>query len=156
MKMIFKDIPEMICEKNCGLCCGIVAVTKEEYGFVQAYIAKHGITPQRQGSTCPFYQAGVCAVYPARPSTCILFGHVPEMQCPKGHSTLVIGDPNKYWRWMSNRAKFKDLKSLHMLAGYSSEEITELLSPEIIKTSEMLKDGRDRDLILSLLSHRLT
>lgn len=91
MKIDLKTLrlPIMQCDPNCGECCGIVLCTQQEFDRVVAYAERHSIEPIRQGSTCPFYQGGKCAVYEVRPFPCKMFGHVPGMNCPRGYNSNI-------------------------------------------------------------------
>ena len=82
-------MPKMKCDTDCGECCGPVVCSQPEYERVEKYAEENEISPADNGVTCPWYQEGECAVYPARPSTCRLFGHVESMVCPRGHSVNV-------------------------------------------------------------------
>jgi Fe-S-cluster containining protein len=86
---VYPKLPSMKCDAGCGRCCGPVGCTVAEYDAVVAYAGANGITPARQGITCPYYQGGTCAVYPVRPMLCRLFGHTPKMVCANGHNVNV-------------------------------------------------------------------
>ena len=79
-----KKLPVMKCVSDCGQCCGVAPATEKEYRRVQRYVEAQGVSPQRQGLSCPFFQRGKCVVYPVRPFSCQLFGHVAELSCPRG------------------------------------------------------------------------
>lgn len=85
----------MQCDSGCGECCGPVIVTEAEYQAVRRFAQDRGIKPKRQGTTCPFYQEGGCAVYSVRPFACRLFGHVAEMPCPRGYNVDIPSDVGK-------------------------------------------------------------
>lgn len=87
-----KMLPSMKCDTGCGECCGAVPATEKEYRKVLFVARANGITPKRQGITCPFYQEGTCQVYEARPLACRLFGHVKAMACPRGYNTNIRDD----------------------------------------------------------------
>lgn len=89
MKIRSNTFPAMRCDHGCGECCGVVVATKVEADAVKAYAAQNGIEPKRQGVTCPWFQEGKCAVYPARPFVCQAFGHVEAMKCPRGYNTNI-------------------------------------------------------------------
>jgi Fe-S-cluster containining protein len=78
--------PPMRCDEGCDECCGVVAASKAEFDAVVAFAAARGITPVKQGSMCPWFQGGRCAVYEARPIVCRLFGHTPTGECPRGYN----------------------------------------------------------------------
>jgi len=82
-------LPPMRCDDGCGECCGPVPASPQEYETVVAYARERGIQPLNQGLTCPWYQGGRCAVHEVRPTLCRLFGHVPQMQCSRGHNRNV-------------------------------------------------------------------
>lgn len=83
-------LPTMQCDDGCGACCGPVPVTEAEYERVGRYAKEHGIEPLHDtGLTCPWYQGGRCAVHPARPLACRVFGHTPRLQCCRGYNTDV-------------------------------------------------------------------
>ncbi len=90
-------IPEMRCDKNCGDCCGIVPVTADELVRVNNYINANGIVPRAQGSTCPFYQKGQCAVYEVRPRICQAFGHTYKMECSRGYNEDIADELIQEW-----------------------------------------------------------
>jgi Fe-S-cluster containining protein len=84
-----KMLPAMACEKGCGECCTVVSCNTPEFDRIREYARVHGVTPRKQGITCPFYQDGGCAVYEARPFACRFYGHTPHMRCVRGHNTNV-------------------------------------------------------------------
>ncbi len=99
-------LPEMRCDTGCGECCGLVPASPREYMTIAVYAKLHGITPKRNGVTCPFYQEGQCSVHPVRPAICRVFGHTEKLKCPHGYNTNVeeeiihqyiyaAGDPDK-------------------------------------------------------------
>ncbi|MFA4971564.1 MAG: YkgJ family cysteine cluster protein [bacterium] len=104
-----KVLPPMTCDPGCGDCCGIVPVTETEFQRVARYAREHAVEPLRQRITCPWFQQGSCAVYPARPLPCRLFGHTPGLACPRGHSAFVW--EREIQRMM--RANGKPVKLLH-------------------------------------------
>lgn len=89
MKTSPRTFPEMRCDRGCGECCGIVPTSRVEADAVRDYAAANGIKPVAQGTTCPWYQNGGCAVYPARPFICKAYGHVEAMRCPRGYNTNI-------------------------------------------------------------------
>lgn len=82
-------LPSMRCDTGCGECCGPVLCRPEEYDAVLAHAAARGIEPERQGTTCPWYQHGECQVYDARPFICQLFGHSKRLVCCKEYNTNI-------------------------------------------------------------------
>jgi Fe-S-cluster containining protein len=85
-----EDLPEMRCDDNCGLCCGITFASEKEYQKIKDYMKEHNVFPERNhGLTCCLYQNGRCAVYPVRPLLCRVFGHTEQLFCPKGYNVNV-------------------------------------------------------------------
>jgi Fe-S-cluster containining protein len=82
-----KLLPEMRCDKGCDFCCTVAAASPSEYDRVLAYAKAHGLKPRKQGVLCPWYQGGRCAVHPVRPLVCRVFGHAPDLVCPRGYNT---------------------------------------------------------------------
>jgi Fe-S-cluster containining protein len=83
-------LPSMECKTNCGECCGPVLCKEHEFQAVKELAAKKGISPVKQGSTCPWYQQGTCQVYEERPFICNLFGHSPKLVCPHGFNQNIL------------------------------------------------------------------
>lgn len=77
------------CENGCGECCGPVPVTRGELAKVRVYIEAHGIVPVAQGTRCPLYIRGGCAIYPIRPRVCQAYGHSERLACSRGHNAWV-------------------------------------------------------------------
>lgn len=90
-------LPGMQCDLHCAECCGPVIVTTQEFNCVITYARKSGVRPRRQGFTCPWFQAGRCLVYDARPTICRLFGHVPNLVCPRGYNVNVPRKVERYY-----------------------------------------------------------
>lgn len=86
---IDRHLPKMRCDDNCGECCSVVACSKPEYDRVIEYARANGIEPLKQGVSCPWYQGGQCAVHPARPAVCRLYGHTESMECPRGYNVNI-------------------------------------------------------------------
>lgn len=106
----------MRCDKHCGECCGIVPVSRPEAQRVRAYVAEHGIVPREQGTRCPYYQKGVCAIYEVRPKVCVAFGHTWMMQCSRGYNVEVPEhDEAKLLSWVMSDGV--PVSTLHMTAG---------------------------------------
>jgi Fe-S-cluster containining protein len=82
-------LPTMGCDKGCDFCCTIAPASQSEYDKVLAYAAEHGIKPRVQGVLCPWFQGGRCTVHPVRPLVCRVFGHAPDLRCPRGHTRLA-------------------------------------------------------------------
>lgn len=78
------SLPLMECRDDCGECCGPVMAKDWEYQRLMSLVEKKGLTPLRQGLTCPWYQHGQCAMYEARPFVCRLFGHSDRLVCCHG------------------------------------------------------------------------
>jgi Fe-S-cluster containining protein len=111
-KLKLPTFPSMTCEKFCGDCCGPVFVSDKQLKRIQQYIAQHNIVPKDQGLTCPFYQRGVCAIYEVRPRICQAFGHVPKLQCSRGHN-VNVDNVREVDRWLLEEGKAT--KMLHSL-----------------------------------------
>lgn len=93
----YPSLPVMQCDSNCGDCCGPVSATEGEFATIEQYASEHGLTPARQGLTCPWYQRGECAVHEVRPALCRLFGHTPKMACPRGYNVNISGTLLRKW-----------------------------------------------------------
>lgn len=81
---------------NCGKCCGVIPITKQERQEIKEFIKKHNIRPVKYNDilTCPFRdnKAKMCLIYPVRPVICRLFGVAKGiMQCPNGNSAAIDG-----------------------------------------------------------------
>jgi hypothetical protein len=89
--LLDKRLPRMHCPDGCGDCCGMIQVCEWEGRQIAAYIVREQITPMKQGTTCPFFQDGRCAIYPVRPVVCRLYGHIPVdlMTCPHGYNVNI-------------------------------------------------------------------
>lgn len=118
-------LPVMKCDDGCSDCCGPVLCKPAEYRDVVEYAQKHGITPLRQGITCPWFQDGRCQVYPVRPWVCQMFGHSPRLICSRGYNRNV--------------PKAKERK---LTAGYGLDMDTAMLLHEVFDDyAEVLKVG---------------
>lgn len=84
--MKYPTLPVMQCDPNCGECCGPAMCRESEFAKIVDFIQASGITPQRQGLTCPLYQNGTCQVYEVRPMICRAFGHLEQMKCSRGYN----------------------------------------------------------------------
>lgn len=82
-------LPPMQCDEGCSDCCSAVLCTEERYRIVRAFAKENNIVPLDQGTTCPWYQGGRCAVYPVRPLICHIFGHTEELLCSRGYNRNV-------------------------------------------------------------------
>lgn len=89
-------LPAMKCDQGCGECCGVTPASQSEFDRVNQYARDNGIKPADNGMTCPWYQGGTCAVYPARPLVCRMFGHVGFMVCPRGYNANVRPEAEEY------------------------------------------------------------
>lgn len=126
----YPPLPVMQCDPNCGECCGVVPCTQGEFVAVEAYAMENGLTPVAQGLTCPWYQNGGCAVHPVRPAVCRLFGHVPQLECPRGYNVNVGGTLKRKWDEKVQGAT----KFLHQaLDGWSVEELPINLKSIVMK-----------------------
>ena len=121
-------LPIMQCDPNCGECCGPVFCNRDELDRVKQYAKQHGVEPLRQGITCPFYQGGTCAVHPARPFICKLFGHSPNLVCSRGYNRNVTADYETELMQQYER-KGRSNFMLHELC-YSEPEILGILEAE--------------------------
>ena len=133
MDWLEEHLPPMRCDRDCDLCCGFVTCTRSEFQRIMAYAEEHGVTALRQGSTCPFYQDGRCAVHPVRPFTCRLFGHVddPALTCPRGYNTNIPPRLHRALRARYDRiCAAEGTRHVHESA-YSVTEVAELIMTEI-------------------------
>lgn len=133
------DLPAMRCDIGCGKCCGPVGASPAEFEQISEYVRANGITPLRQGKTCPMFQAGGCAIYPVRPAVCRLYGHVPEMRCPIGYNVNIPATAaerilTRYARTMPPGPRF-----LHALA-YSEAETLQILRDTIEHAADPAAD----------------
>lgn len=79
-----RDFPKMPECTNCGDCCGPVTARPSEVEKIKRYVERKGIEwipLDDDPLKCGFYQRGLCAIYPVRPSACRMFGVVKEMPC---------------------------------------------------------------------------
>lgn len=114
------ELPVMRCDDHCGECCGIVPCKDHDFKAVVEYAREHGVEPQRQGVTCPWYQQGRCQVYPVRPYVCRLFGHVERLVCCKGYNANIAPGLEK----RLNKQYGKTTKTLHEVFPDWGVEIT--------------------------------
>lgn len=135
-------LPVMRCDRNCGECCGMAVCNEDEFARINAHIRQHRIEPRRQGITCPFYQAGHCAIYEVRPWVCRLFGHDPGLVCPRGYNVNL--DPRKLKSLHEQYRREGDpaARCLHELV-YSLEEMKALVLHEV--------DDLERDRMAAVL-----
>lgn len=118
------QLPPMQCDKGCGECCGIVACSQEEFDRIAGIVRVRGLTPQRQGTTCPLYIGGQCSIYHARPLVCQLYGHAPDLTCPRGYNTNAA--PHVEARWTQGMRSLPGMRFLHELA-YSPAEFQDII-----------------------------
>ena len=95
--MKYPPLPMMVCEPNCGDCCGVAPCSQGEFEAIERYATASGIKPTRQGLKCPWYQGGVCSVHSVRPAICRLFGHVDRLVCSRGHNVNIAGTLLRKW-----------------------------------------------------------
>lgn len=69
----------------------MVFCKEQEYQAVIEEANKHGVKPVSQGDRCPWFQAGQCQVYEARPFICRVFGHKEELKCNRGYNANAPG-----------------------------------------------------------------
>lgn len=99
--------------QNCGLCCGPVPVTQEEFKKIKKFIKKVPDSEvvrlkkqNRDSLTCIFrdIEKDKCSIYSSRPDICRMFGLYEGMECPNNDSyktkNLVEGQKR-----MSNNIK---------------------------------------------------
>ncbi len=88
---LYKMIPSVPCPSGCISCCkkfGIPSRNEEEDRRLKEYLKIHNI-PGRvndfevsdEDNTCPYVTTKGCAVYPARPFICRLYGASPSYPC---------------------------------------------------------------------------
>lgn len=85
---LYALIPDMICDPGCTLCCrdfGVPSRTALEQKRLVDYAQAHGIVKgPTYGNTCPYVTERGCAVHPARPLICRLYGVSPNYPCVLG------------------------------------------------------------------------
>lgn len=129
--MKYPSLPVMQCDDNCGECCGPALCTNEELDAIKSFCEKHGVTPKRQGVTCPMYQDGKCRVHPVRPFICRLFGHSETLTCSKGYNTNI--SPKLEGKLFKRyERKEKATRWVHELAGYSIEQVADLTKKSLL------------------------
>ena len=123
------SLPQMRCDPDCGECCGIVACSPHDYRKLATYAKTKGIKPVRQGSTCPWFQKGTCAVYPARPFACRMFGHCERMKCPRGYNVdVTVDDEMRLCANEGQEARKRDGYMMLHESVYSTDEIIEMVA----------------------------
>lgn len=139
---IDKFLPPMRCDAGCGECCGVAPCSTSEYDRVATYAKLHGITPQRQGSTCPYYIDGTCSVYDARPAVCRLFGHVEDLECPRGYNVNVTnaGVLKRVRAILLDGGGILENRTLHE-AVYTTAELLAVLQAEVDKVWPITVNG---------------
>lgn len=125
LPIIYQPTPSMRCDSGCGACCGPVTVTKPEAKAIEAYIKSQGITPIKQGITCPLYLDGTCSIYPVRPFICREFGHSSLLSCKHGYNVNLPPSESakriKFYRRLGEPNIF-----LHSLV-YTQDEIINIV-----------------------------
>lgn len=119
------QLPQMRCDDGCGECCGIVGCSSHEFVQVSRVVKARGIKPVRQGSTCPLFLGGRCSVYEVRPACCRVFGHTPELTCPRGYNVATPPEHVKAHMATSLRGGIRSARFLHELV-YSLDEVHRL------------------------------
>lgn len=139
---IDRFLPPMRCDKDCGGCCGAATCSVGELARLKDYAAKHGIEARRQGTTCPYFQGGTCAVYPVRPMVCRTFGHVPEMVCERGHNVNIAPGVQRHLFLLMKREHERGgaWKMIHE-AAYTIPEIEQVFSDALKCSVTMTQDG---------------
>lgn len=104
-------IPEHTKCINCGECCGsLIPISKTEDKVIEEYVSNMDIftkqrlrTQKRDSMTCQFRDnlKRNCAIYPARPIICKLFGVTKDLKCPQGNTCKIngyelLGDEPRY------------------------------------------------------------
>lgn len=124
--MHLPQLPAMRCDRGCGECCGPVMCTAEEYQAITAAIERRGIVPIRQGTTCPLWIGGECAVYEARPLICRLFGHAQGMTCSRGYNVNISASADRRIMQAYSRSMGGRPRMLHEFV-FTPHEIESLL-----------------------------
>lgn len=124
------QLPSMRCDDDCGECCGVNFVRREEYRRIEGIVKARGIKPVRQGVRCPLYQSGKCTIYESRPLVCQLFGHVEAMNCPRGYNVNIPADQQRLWQ--QQMAQGHGMRSLHELV-YSIAEVKQIVQGEMAR-----------------------
>jgi uncharacterized protein len=130
------SLPIMHCDAGCGECCGVVSCADFEYQRLTAYVKKHGLTPIKQGLTCPWFQNGTCVVYEVRPLVCRLFGHVKRMTCPRGYNVNISQDDEYRIGRQYKKEGDPNARFLHEALG---EGWDELIKQELLAEIEQKK-----------------
>ncbi|WP_376092760.1 YkgJ family cysteine cluster protein [Roseomonas sp. CCTCC AB2023176] len=78
---LYDAVPEFACEPGCTDCCGAIPMSAWEW--TQIRDRRHA---GPASLSCPYADAGDCAIHAARPLVCRLFGAVehPRLTCPRG------------------------------------------------------------------------
>lgn len=81
---------------NCGVCCGVIPVSRDELKNIRIYLQFHPFVLQYAAAhagqvTCPFRDNAKqrCLIYEIRPIICRLFGVAKGMNCPNGNTCEV-------------------------------------------------------------------
>jgi Fe-S-cluster containining protein len=92
---LYRLLPGFLCTPGCHECCrsfGVPSRTKVEDERIRRFIADKRIeVREARGTTCPYLVVGLgCAIYPARPLICRLYGTSPSYRCKMGASPVRL------------------------------------------------------------------
>lgn len=140
-QLIDRSMPKMQCDHGCGDCCGVAPCSEAEYQRVMNFASEHDIVPLRQGSTCPFYWDGTCAVYEVRPGICRLFGHSPDLVCSRGYNTNIDPRAEAVLSKEINEHVTRAPRILHQCV-YGPDEFTEIVRAECERGQPVMANGK--------------
>lgn len=148
LNSIYKTIPSGKCS-HCNNCCS-EDVNANYIEFLNIYdylkknelykeykesILKYYFTRLYQNSHCPFLQNGKCGIYPVRPLSCRIFGHLSKSEYEKNYDEVLKQNKDA-------REYFKSKYSVKL-----PEEVVNYKIPycdEFIKNEDMtLDDSKD-------------